>query len=331
MKRLLPLLLVGLSLLVCVGCSVHVPPERPVTDQLVPQATIDWQQAFAQPRQIEIVPLLTGEIQVERSILLDLDSPHLDDHEDRSTWVPVLAYLIRHPTQGTVLIDSGFDASFAESGHGNFGGLAQFVSFARQKPGWDTASLLRSIGVEPRTLSMIIVSHFHAAHTAGLPGLDPGVPLYDGPGATAGYEPLWYAPYDHLAGIPAVQTFDFRTPETSENAEGAGHTDNIDLGPAIDVFGDSSFFVILTPGHAAGNLSFIVNGMHGPVLLTCDASHTREGFERQVGPGKVSERARADATLQRLQRFVARFPQLRVKFGHEPTDWDLSRGVQESL
>ena len=24
-------------------------------------------------------------------------------------------------------------------------------------------------------------------------------------------------------------------------------------------------------------------------------------------------------------------PKLRVKFGHEPTDWDLSRGVQESL
>jgi len=306
-----------LALLALGACAPHLPRERPLE---APAAVArDWQAIFAAPRPVEVVSLVTGEIRVDRSLLLDVASPRLADHDDRKVWVPVLAHVIRHREHGAVLVDTGFDASFAESGHGNIGGLARFLTIARQPPGHDVAALLRRAGVDPASLRMIIISHLHIDHTAGLPDLPKEVPLHAGPYATRHYEHMWYAPTDHFRGFAEVHTFDF----TGLPADGPG--------PAIDLFGDGSLFVVSTPGHAEGNLSFVVNGTGGPVLLTCDASHTQEGFRRRVGPGKVIDRTAADATIERLAGFAAAHPRLRVKAGHDAEDWDLARPVQDPL
>ena len=80
-----------------------------------------------------------------------------------------------------------------------------------------------------------------------------------------------------------------------------------------------------------GNLSIIVNGKRGPLMLTFDASHTQEGFRQRVAPGKVIDRAQADATIERLHAFAAEHSSLRVKAGHDAADWDMTRGLQELL
>lgn len=314
----MPIAFVVSLLLVVAACAPSLPRERPVPPPTVTAAP-DWTALFAAPRDVQVVPLLTGEIEVARSLLLDVAHPALDDHADRQMWVPVLAYLVRHRTAGDVLLDTGFDASFAASGHGNVGGVARFVRFARQPPGHDTAALVTQAGGDPRALRMIVLSHLHLDHTAGLPGLPSTVPLYAGPAATAHYEHMWYAPSDHFHDFPEIRTLDF------SGLPGA------DPGAAVDLLGDGSLFVVATPGHASGNVSFVVNGTGGPILLTCDASHTREGFARGVGPGKVVDRAAADASLARLRRFAAAHPTVRVKAGHDAADWDLTRGIQDPL
>jgi glyoxylase-like metal-dependent hydrolase (beta-lactamase superfamily II) len=303
-----------LSLLLAVaGCTAHIPPERRF------EGGSAWSGSLAGEVRVEVIPLVTGEVQVERGLLLDLGNGALADRTDRKTWVPVLAWLVRHPTEGDLLIDSGFDASFSRSGHGNFGGLARFVDIGRQHPGHDTAALLRGLGVDPARLKRILLSHLHSDHTAGLPGLPRNVPLLAGPGATAGYETMWYAPYDHLAGVEEIQTLDLT--RAGESA----------LGPAVDLFGDGSVVIVSTPGHAAGNLSFLLRARGGPVLLTCDASHTHEGFEQGVAPGKVADRAAADTSLARLRTFIAANPEVRVFAGHDARGFDMARGAQEPL
>jgi glyoxylase-like metal-dependent hydrolase (beta-lactamase superfamily II) len=312
--RTIPLF--ALSILIA-GCS-RLPPEVPYQGTVRP-GPFDWETLFATPADVEVIPLLTGEVQVDYSLLLDLEHPTVADVEDKKVWVPVLSYLVRHPVQGEILIDTGFDSSFAESGHGNFGGLAHLVEFARQTPGNDTVGLLEQLRVNPASLSMVIVSHMHSDHTAGLPELPAGIRVVSGLHAIDGYESPLYADNDHLEAVDEIETLDFADVPMDVP------------GPTIDLFGDGSVFLISSPGHAAGNLSILVNGSGGPLLLTGDASHTRKGFESGVAPGKVTDRVAAEGSLARLREFSSRFPQVRVKFGHEASDWDMARGIQETL
>lgn len=305
MVRVLPFLTI---LLLATACT-HVPESAPR-----PAPFTLWEAGLEEGPTVEVIPLLTGEVKVDRGLLLHLDSEHLHDRENRSLYVPVLAYLVRHPVAGDLLIDTGFDHTFAESGHGNFGGLAVLVSLARQAPGTDTAALLRDLDVDPASLQMIVLSHMHPDHTSGLPDLPKSVPVVVGEGALEDYGSPWYAPADHLAGIETI----YELPLPGE-------------GKAIDLLGDGSLLALPTPGHAAGHLSFLARTANGPVLLVCDASHTREGFEQGVAPGGVADRQAADASLETLRNFVAAHPHVRVKAGHEAADWDMERGIQDPL
>lgn len=293
----------ALLLLATAGCGAHRPPE------VAFRAPVPTEEG---PGIVQVIPLVTGEVQVDRGLLLDLAHPAMEGRENDEVWVPVIAYLVRHPTQGDLLIDSGFDSTFAASGHGNFGGLARFVDIARQPAGHDTSALLRQLGVEPESLKMILLSHMHADHTAGLPELPLEVPVVTGPSAITSYEVLWFAPHDHLAGREAIHSLSLE-------------------GGKRDLFGDGSLVVLATPGHAAGNLSFLVRTASGRTLLTCDASHTREGFDHGVKPGKSHDAEAAASSLELLRALVAGDPSIRVKAGHEATDWDLSRGIQDPL
>jgi glyoxylase-like metal-dependent hydrolase (beta-lactamase superfamily II) len=51
------------------------------------------------------------------------------------------------------------------------------------------------------------------------------------------------------------------------------------------VFGDGSFFAILTPGHTTGHVSYLARTAEGAVLMTGDVSHTRWGWDRNVQAG----------------------------------------------
>lgn len=307
MNRITSSILAALALTSC----AHAP--RQVANEALPVTT--WEAGLRSETKVEVIPLFTGEVQVEREFLLDYENPKLQDRRDEKVWVPVMAYLVRHPRFGDLLIDTGFDSSFAKSGHGNFGGLAFLASFARQNPGTDTVASLRKLGVDPAKLKMIVLSHMHPDHTAGLPELPKSVPLVTGPDAHGSYGGPWYAPASHLDGVEEIRTLAYPSQP----------------GEAIDLLGDGSVLALPTPGHAHGNLSFLIEAKGGPVLLTCDASHTREGLELGVAPGGVESRGDADASLAGLRAFLAAHPEVRVKAGHDARDWDLSRGVQDAL
>lgn len=298
------------------ACTSAHRPETVAFEGPTVAASPDWEATLANPVALEVHPLLTGWIRVDRSLLLHIEDPAIEDAEDRKMWVPVMAYLVRHPEEGDLLIDSGMDSSFAERRGGNFGRLARVVEVFRQDEGRDTVSLLRELGVEPEDLRMVLLSHLHLDHTSGLPEIPKSVPLVAGPDAMDGYEILSIAPADHLKGFETIQAFDFSEIEES----GPGR--------AIDLFGDGSVFVISAPGHVAGNLSFLLNREEGPLLLTCDASHLREGLDAGVGPGLVSDREAATATLQAFQAFMQSHPTVVYKAGHDIRDWEAEAGIQ---
>lgn len=284
-----------------VRCSTYKPGVRDVIPQQ--QRLLAERELFRNGAAVaELEVLNTGEVEVETALLLDLDK--IAGAKNRKLHVPVLSYLVRHKTKGDILIDTGFDASFASSGHGNFGCMGIFFNFARQAPGQDIASQLRQRGIK---LNAVYFTHMHVDHTAGTPDLPKDIPYYAGKGTLAdSYADIFGLCMKHLDGIGHINEIDFAT---APQVEG--------LGAVFDIFGDGSVWAIHTPGHSAGHMSFLIQTHNGPALITGDASHTGYGFKNNVAPGKMQSRVEGEATLARLRAFAARYPKMRVLYGHD--------------
>jgi glyoxylase-like metal-dependent hydrolase (beta-lactamase superfamily II) len=308
------------------GCSTYAPPTAKFAAP--PPSASTWDEVFAHPSDATVETLTTGEVEVSRSLLLDLEDRATAGMKDDSVSVPVLAHLIRHPSKGDLLVDTGLDHTFTTSGHGNVGGLASLFSFCRQAPGQDIASQLRARGAAPKS---VLYTHLHVDHTAGTPDLDQGARFIAGKGSLKDAyldESGVVMHLSHLDGVKELSELDF-----------AGVRPMLPLGPSIDVLGDGSVWAVWTPGHSIGHVSYVVNAKSGPVLLTGDASHTRWGFEHDVEPGKVTDRAGARRSLGELRAFVRAYPAVRVVYGHElskaapggatPVSAQLSRGAGE--
>jgi N-acyl homoserine lactone hydrolase len=289
------------------ACSTFHPPVVP----FVPPASAapaSWDSILAHPQPITVESWVTGEVKVGRSLLLDRTQPAAAATPDDEVWVPVLAHRIAHASRGIYLVDTGFDHTFAESKHGNIGGLAvlasPFMTIVKQEPGADPAARLAK-GRD--TLRGLFFTHLHLDHTAGVPDLPKNIAYVAGKGALDdSYESSMVAHIDHLRGVPQLAELDFTNAPVLAP-----------LGRAIDLFGDGSLWAIHTPGHSRGHVSYLVNGTAGAVLLVGDASHTRWGFEHDVAPGKVTDAVASRESLAQLRAFAAQHPAVRLVFGHE--------------
>jgi glyoxylase-like metal-dependent hydrolase (beta-lactamase superfamily II) len=90
------------------------------------------------------------------------------------------------------------------------------------------------------------------------------------------------------------------------------------LGPSVDLLGDGSLWAIHTPGHTPWHVSFLLNGMDGPILLTIDAAFIHENLERGVAPSDYTEDVvKVQETLEKIIEFLKMYRQVRVGTGHE--------------
>ena len=66
-----------------------------------------------------------------------------------ATTVPCPAFLIRHPSAGAILVDTGLHPSIATDGQENFGRLGARFGNPALEPGADVPAQLRSRGLDP--------------------------------------------------------------------------------------------------------------------------------------------------------------------------------------
>jgi glyoxylase-like metal-dependent hydrolase (beta-lactamase superfamily II) len=172
----------------------------------------------------------------------------------------------------------------------------------------DASSAIESEGTP---LKGVFMTHLHLDHISGMPDVPKNVPFYTGPGEAKEWKLENFfvqGMEDRLFdGRPALQEFQFtKDPD--------GKFDGV-----IDVFGDGTFFAILSPGHTAGSLAFVVRTTTGPVLLTGDTCHTRWGWEHGVEPGSYTfDRESERKNLLALKALSERHPNMIVKLGHQP-------------
>jgi N-acyl homoserine lactone hydrolase len=268
-----------------------------------------WDEVFARPAPILVETLVTGFIDMNRCDNLDQANPAAASCRSPEPLAD-LVHLVQHARLGTYLIDAGFAARFADAPpYGNYS--IAMVLFNRilgvrngQRAHQNAAEILRERQLHPNA---VFITHLHPDHTSGVADLPADVDYVFGK-REAGFLAR-VAVGSHFSDKPRLKTLDY-----------TGVAPIAPLGPAIDLLGDGSLWAISTPGHTPDHTSYLVNSSP-PTLLVGDASHFAWAFEQDVAPRAFTsdDRARAVESLTGLRRFAARYPQVRVVFGHEMT------------
>lgn len=298
--------LLSAAVVVLSSCAFTTHPARPepITPAAAPPS---WAAALAGPVHLEWEPVVSATWRVERAGLVNLERPEARElpHDEVPIVLPV--HVLRHPTRGTFIIDTGVSKSLAEGQGGGIGWpVSSFLS--AMKPAESLASILAR---QPAPLAGVFFTHLHLDHVLGVPDVPSGTPLYTGPGETTptSFQNLFLrGTYAGLfAGHEATRELD-----TTKGVSIGG------VERAIDFFGDGSLWVLASPGHTPGSLAFLANTAKGPVLFTGDSCHTRWGWEHQVEPGEFTlDQARNRASLGQLASIAREVPGLVVQTGHE--------------
>ncbi len=203
--------------------------------------------------------------------------------------VPVPAFLVDHP-KGKVLFDSGMHPDAGTDPVGRLGPIAEIFR-PDMSPAENVRAQLEALGIDPREVRTLILSHLHFDHTGGNELLPDATLLVQRPEWEAGSEP----------DLVAANGFDPKD-------YGHGHTVT-QVDGEHDVFGDGSVVCVPTYGHTPGHQSLKVRTGNGDVVLAADACYLRRNLEEMRLPPSLQ-------TLAALRASGAR-----LVFGHDPEDW----------
>jgi N-acyl homoserine lactone hydrolase len=204
------------------------------------------------------------------------------------------AYLIRRAGEW-ILWDTGIsDAIFNEIG-GKI--IAHGIRAVVARP---IEKQLAEIGVAPREIARVILSHGHFDH-AGNCSLFPHAKWYL---QQAEYAAM-FGP--HFADYGYIPDF-YKSIRESQMEHVKGD---------LDLFGDQSVRLLATPGHTPGHMSLLLRlPTAGSIILTADAAHFRFNLEHCLVPKINSNIADSLRSMDRLNE-VARAERAQLWFNHD--------------
>ena len=259
---------------------------------------------------VSVEPLIAGETQLPRGYferpggraekLRVAITPR-----SRREWVPVPVFLVRHPSVGLVLIDTGLHPSIGAKPRENFGRLAaRFVLPPRLAAGQDVPAQLRARGLDAKQISVVVMTHLHLDHASAIsefPSSTFVLTAAEWTAATTERRPLLHgyrpAHYDYV--------FDYRT----VSYEGDWVSSYGSFGRTLDLFGDGSIRLAATPGHSAGHQSVILRLRERDFVVAADAVYTinqLEGGPEQLRPYDMHNWRRSRRELQLFHRDYAK-------------------------
>ncbi|KAI2614670.1 beta-lactamase-like protein [Hypoxylon fragiforme] len=232
---------------------------------------------MAQPAPELNIPASTATVDVSiintSSILYGLDTtrffgPQVPGHEYLAG--PCYSFLIQHPVlKRSLVFDLGVRKDVENTPRplleaAKAGGVGISVSK-------DVREILDENGVDAKTIEAVIWSHAHFDHTGNPARFDPNTALIVGPGVKEHLFP-GYPANQHVMFLEA----DYADREVKQLDFTAGTPFKIGQLPAIDYFGDGSFYFLDTPGHCIGHVCGFARVTSNPdsfVLMGGDVVH----------------------------------------------------------
>jgi len=211
--------------------------------------------------------------------------------------IGICGFVVQTDADETVLIDTGFPAKYAvdsaaATAQDDLGSFGRVLSVTPENM---PAAQLAKLGLTPADITLMIQSHTHIDHVGHMDGF-PHAPILIAAAERALPRPLYWS---------GKQIMEW--PE----AEYQLVEEDFTLGNGFEVF--------LCPGHAPGQLAFMIDlPQTGAVLLTSDAiSRAAEIDEGFAGSWDVAQATHHGA---RLMEMAAARDAL-VIFGHSPEQW----------
>ena len=227
---------------------------------------------------------------------------------------PLLWYAIRHPSAGTVLIDTGLHPDALRDLRSDYG-LAMSLLFRGLRPASQSfEEQLRGLEISPEAVELVVMTHLHVDHTSGMRLL-----------ANAEFvcaREEWAAATGSSAGangyvsghLPPAE----RTRLVDFEAEGEAH------GPfsrTIDLLGDGSVRLLSTPGHTRGHLSLLLRGDGGEVLVIGDAVYTLRSLREELLPLRTAGDRKYMRSLREIKAYAEQHPEAVLVPTHDPDAW----------
>ena len=242
----------------------------------------------------------------------------------REEWVdfPVVAFLVRHPAAGPILVDTGFHPAVAvdaSQGIGPIGGL--LFKDLEMSPDQAVAAQLRHREIDPASVRTVVMTHLHADHASG---------IAEFPAATFVLsEAEWTAAAGgrRLEGYIRRQfdhAFDYRTVDFEADVDSFAS-----FGRSVDLLGDGSVRMVYTPGHSAGHCSVVLRLEGREALLTADAAYTMRTIRDSHPPYVMADEHRFRRSLREIQLYIEATPDALVIPGHDTEAWRRLETVYE--
>jgi N-acyl homoserine lactone hydrolase len=220
-------------------------------------------------------------------------------------FMPMLVGVIEHP-EGVFLVDAGLSEESLDPAHfacdpGTSFVYRHLLDF-HFEPWQRVDRHLAALGVDPRRLRGLVLTHRHADHADAVEHLPAGVEVFVGAGD-------WPR---HNGALP------WRWP-------GGGRPTLVaDEGEALDAFPhvrpltrDGRVAIVPLGGHSPGHLGVLVRGEGRDVVFAGDAAFHLEQVERRVLAGIVEAPSAARRTLDVLAAQIRRRPTY-LLFAHDP-------------
>lgn len=274
---------------------------------------------------VAVEPLVAGHVEWPRSLMVSPGGRMLSLKLTRALLsgrgairIPVPAFLIRHPSAGAILVDTGLHPSIATDGSENFGSTATRSSKPTLAPGEDVPSQLRKRGLEPGEIPVVVMTHLHMDHASAIsefPRSTFVVSETEWRDAATGSQPL-------LKGYRRAHfdyAFDYRTVDFDRG----GIDSYASFARTFDLFGDGSIHLAYTPGHTAGHMSIVCRLAQRDFVIGGDTVYLLAQLDGSEPPAPRPQDAHnLRRSMQELRLFRRQYPDAVITPGHDPEFYD---------
>jgi N-acyl homoserine lactone hydrolase len=229
------------------------------------------------------------------------------------------AVLVEHP-QGRVLIDAGLGAD-ARTHLQSMPWLMRQLSQFDNRAG--TADQLRAAGIDPASLTGVIITHAHWDHVSGLADM-PGVPVL-----------VPEAELDFINGGHPMASLARQIGTKDYRAYAFDSGPYLGFEASRDIFGDGSVVIVPAPGHTPGSVFVFVTEASGKrYAFIGDTAWQIEGVDLPAEKPWLSrtlvdvEGDKVRGLLVKLHQLKAAIPGLTVVPAHDRRVWETLPGLK---
>jgi N-acyl homoserine lactone hydrolase len=269
---------------------------------------------------VAVEPLIAGHVDFPQEMMVDPGGRMKSLRMMRaltgssSFEVPVPAFLIRHPSAGAILVDTGLHPSIATDPRANFGATAARFGKPSLEPGEAVPAQLRDRGLAPGEIPVVVMTHLHLDHSSAISEFPQSTFVV----SAAEWQDAAHGSKPTLNGYRR-EHFDYAFDYRTVDFDGDGIGSYASFGRTFDLFGDGSVRLAFTPGHSAGHMSVICRLAETDFVIGGDAMYMAGQLDGSVAlPPRPFDAHNLRRSLQELRLFHSQFPAATITPGHDP-------------